>query len=106
MKHKEFIIRIDSDTRIRHKHIRFKQKILRFTLQLEIHLNNKWYPVVRYDTSHNFAHKDLIHYNGKKEKTPLFIRNYNDALLFAQADLKTNLTLYKEMFIKEAQDND
>lgn len=106
MKKKEFLINIDVDTRIRHNHIRFKQKILKFTLQLEIYIKNKWYPVIRYDTAHNFAHKDLIHYDGKVEKTPLFIRDYNDALLFAQADLKTNLTLYKEMFIKEALKND
>ena len=35
---------------------------------LRILIENKWYPIIRYDTSHNFAHCDILHWNGKTEK--------------------------------------
>jgi len=72
------------------RHLRVKTKLVQFTVQLEIFFNNKWYPVVRYDTAHGFAHKDLIHKDGKIDKTPIFYLDYNDALTFAEFDLITN----------------
>jgi hypothetical protein len=38
-----------------------------FVVQYEIFINDKWCPVVRYDTAHGYAHKDLIHPDGSKE---------------------------------------
>jgi hypothetical protein len=68
---------------------------------LEICVKSKWYPVVRYDTTHGFAHRDFIHPDGHSEKTPIFVQNYNDALTFAEADLKTNWRIYREQYLKE-----
>lgn len=45
----------------------------------------------RYDTAHGFAHRDLLNKHGMVEKTPLFNQYYNDALTFAERDLKTNI---------------
>ena len=61
----------------------------------------KWYPVVRYDTSHGFAHRDLINRKGGIRKTPVFMYDYNDALTFAESDLRANWEIYKERFLKE-----
>jgi len=38
---------------------------------------------------------------GDVEKTPLFNQNYNDALTFAENDLKSNWKHYKRRFMEE-----
>lgn len=73
-----------------------------FSLQIETKINNNWYPVVRYDTAHGFAHRDLLNKKGEVvEKTPLFEQDYNDALTFAESDLKANWPSYKINFLKD-----
>jgi len=59
--------------------LRQKFKILKFVVQYEAFIQNKWMPIVRYDTSHRFAHKDIIHYNGREDKQPLYIHDFNMA---------------------------
>ena len=54
--------------------------------------------MVRYDTAHGFAHRDLLNMYGEVRKTPLFNQDYNDALAFAENDLKTNWLSYKRDF--------
>ena len=70
------------------------------TYQSNTMIEGKWYPVVRYDTVHGFAHRDLIDIKGKITKTPLFIQDYNDALTFAESDLKANWGVYRERFLR------
>ena len=57
--------------------------------------------VVRYDTAHGFAHRDLIWPSGKVDKTPLFMQTFNEALDFAEADLRSNWESYVENYLKE-----
>lgn len=38
--------------------------------------------------------------NGVKSKTPLFISDYNEALSFAESDIKANWKIYKERFLR------
>ncbi len=66
-------------------------------------LNGKWFPVVRYDTSHGFAHRDILNMKGEKRKTPIFVSDKNDALTFAENDIKDNWEVYKQRFIQEAK---
>lgn len=106
IKEKEFIRRISGDCRIRHRHIRFKTKITQFSVQLEVFSKDKWSPVVRYDTAHGIAHRDLIHYSGEVSKTPILCLNYNDALVFAESDLISNWENYRKMFIDEVNKNE
>jgi hypothetical protein len=61
----------------------------------------QWHPVVRYDCAHGFAHRDLMQKNGEVIKTPVFIHDYNDALTFAESDLKANWKVYKERYLRE-----
>lgn len=79
--------------------------MISFSVQLEICVRGNWYPVVRYDTTHGFAHRDFIHPDGRSEKTPIFAQNYNDALTFAEGDLKDNWEFYRERFLKEVKDD-
>jgi hypothetical protein len=39
----------------------------------------------------------------EKRKTPLFITDKNDALTFAENDIKDNWEVYKQRFLQEAQ---
>lgn len=105
IKTEEFVARLTDDCRRRHRHTHFKGRVISFRVQLEIYVKNKWYPVVRYDTTHGFAHRDFIHPDGHSEKTPIFAQHYNDALTFAEADLKDNWEFYRERFLKEVKDD-
>ena len=86
----EYVIRIGTFDRYRHLHVKESGKILYFRVQYETKFNNIWYPVVRYDTAHGFAHRDFINLNGIKTKTPMFTSDYNEALTFAESDIRSN----------------
>ena len=72
-----------------------------FVVQLEVNLRGEWKPAVRYDTAHGFAHRDIFHADGRTEKVPLSVSDYNSALTFAESDLRTNWELYRERFLRE-----
>src|SRR4030042_794599 len=95
IKEVEFTVMLTSDDRYRHIHVRFKGNVLSFVVQYEIRLEGKWFPVVRYDTEHGFAHRDLLDKNGNKQKTPMFTQDYNEALTFAEYDIRSNWKIYK-----------
>lgn len=97
----EYVIRLSPKDRYRHVHVRARDKIVFFRVQLETIVGKNWMPVVRYDTAHGFAHRDLLDKRGQTVKTPLFNQDLNDALTFAENDLKTNWTFYKERFLEE-----
>ncbi len=72
-----------------------------FRVQLETRVGTVWLPVVRYDTAHGFAHRDILDQRGRSDKTSLFNQDLNDALTFAESDLKTNWLVYKQRFLEE-----
>jgi hypothetical protein len=78
-----------------------KGEILEVVVQYEAVISGEWRPVVRYDTAHGFAHKDVIRANGKVVKQPLFFETYNMAFTFATLDLKMNWRQYRESVEKE-----
>lgn len=67
-----------------------KGMILQFVVQYEALMSGKWQPVVRYDTAHGFAHKDVMTATGKTIKQPLFFETYNLTFTHATLDLKAN----------------
>ncbi len=56
--------------------------------------------IVRYDCAHGFLHRDVMLPKGKTEKQPLSIANVNDALQYAEQDIKDRWQWYKERYIK------
>ena len=94
----EYVVRLSAVDRYRHLHVRSGKRIVFFRVQLETLIEKEWYPVVRYDTAHGFAHRDLMIRPGEVEKTPLFNQSMNDALTFAESDLKTNWVSYRKRF--------
>lgn len=75
--------------------------VLRFSVQYEGLMKHKWRTIVRYDTSHGFAHKDIVHPDGTVEKQPLLFYNFNLALTFAIQDLKALWKWYRVAYEKE-----
>jgi len=43
---------------------------------------------VRYDCAHGFFHRDMIYPRDKNEKQPIMIENLNDALQYAEQDIR------------------
>lgn len=103
MKETEFVIQLALADRVREHHVRNRGKIISFTVQYETLWRGDWLPVVRYDTAHGFAHRDLYNARGRSMKIPLFVRDYNQALSFAELDLKAHWRIYRERFVKGAR---
>jgi hypothetical protein len=98
----EYVIRLGRNDRYRHLHHRVGSRITFFRVQLETYDGEVWWPVVRYDTAHGFSHRDLLSRKGVEQKTPLFDMDYNDALTFAENDLKANWMSYRQRFTERA----
>ncbi len=77
-----------------------RRNIRAFTVQLEVLCKDQWTPVVRYDTAHGFAHRDLYTRQGKQFKTPLGMDS-NQARTFAQRDILRNWQEYRRIFLGE-----
>ncbi len=103
IKTREYVRWFDDDCRLRYSHKSYRGRILKFVVQLEVLAKNRWYPVIRYDTAHDFIHRDYLHPNGRVDKTPVFIDDYNKALTFAQEDLRNNWEIYKRRFLEEVR---
>ena len=106
LKAREFIVMLTPTDRYRHRHLRLKREVLSFAVQYETMFEEKWLPVVRYDTRHGFAHRDLFDNIGNSQKTPMFTEGYNEALTFAEFDIKSNWKAYKKVFLEDRADED
>ncbi len=106
LKEVKFTIMLTPEDRYHHSHVRFRGDVLSFAIQYETELEGKWFPVVRYDTGHGFAHRDLLNKKGEKQKTPIFAKDYNEALTFAEYDIKSNWKIYKQAFLGGVKSGD
>lgn len=98
-----YTLSIEGDERLRVSALKSQNKILKFVVQLELRINEMWRSVVRYDTSHAYAHKDIIHADGHIEKQALYFEDFNSAFTFAIEDIKLNWQWYKFAYIKEVE---
>ena len=80
MKVVEYVVPMGFDGRRRTRHVRSVNTVIEFVVQYEIEVEDKWYPVIRYDTAHGFAHKDIISYKGDISKERLHFDDLNLAL--------------------------
>jgi hypothetical protein len=99
----EFQALLSHEDRRRHHHVSERGKVLDFVEQYETFWAKKWVAVIRYDTAHGFAHKDVLRPDGRAIKIRLAESDYNRAMTFAIQDLRTNWTRYKSSFLKRAR---
>lgn len=88
----------DGDDRLRIRINIEKGKIVDIVVQYESRIKEKWYPIVRYDCSHGFFHRDILTPKGEKIKQAIPINNLKDALTYAEQDIKDRWEWYKEKF--------
>jgi hypothetical protein len=100
MSKKTYIFMLSDKDRKRHEHIIEKGKVDRFVVQYETFVEDKWVPIVRYDTAHGYAHKDLMNADGSREKIFLGMANLNEALTLADIDINENWERYKERYFR------
>lgn len=103
MGEKTFLLYLTWDDRIRHYHFSVEGEIIEFSVQYEAFILGKWCPVIRYDTAHGFGHIDRMHPDGMVEKVPLPYWDYNEALTFAEYDIKSNWEWYRKRYEREME---
>lgn len=100
MAEKEYLIRLGEGARKRHYHKTERGMVIRFMVQLEVEVTKGvWKPVVRYDCSHDFAHRDSYNMQGEQEKEDLHL-SYAESLNLADEDINKNWQIYKEKFLR------
>ena len=73
--------------------------VLRFVVQYEAVLDGATYPVVRYDSAHGAAHRDILDRTGRViDKHWIFNKTYAEVATDAIADIKANWPTYREAF--------
>jgi len=99
---KEFTKEIspDGNERLRIKIVAQKGKISDIVVQYESKIMDKWHPIVRYDCSYGFFHRDILTPKGEKLKQVISIKNLKDALTYAEQDIKDRWEWYKERYKK------
>jgi hypothetical protein len=97
---KSYIFMLSDKDRKRHEHTVEKGKVTGFVVQYEILHEGGWSPIVRYDTSHRYAHKDTINPDGSKEKIFMGVASLNEALVMADMDINQNWERYKERYFR------
>ena len=103
MKEIAYQIFLDADG-LKKLRIRFhsdKGKILNVVVQYESFINNKWVPIIRYDCSHGFFHRDVIYPGREKQKQTINITNLEDALNYAEQDIKDRWEFYRDRYLKK-----
>lgn len=104
MPEREFLIYLDPENRLcryRHYHVSRAGKIIEFRIQLEILVDEKWLPIVRYDTAHGKAHRDLLHASVKQTKDWFQGYSIEEVLTIGQKDIMENWSDYRKRFLKE-----
>ena len=107
MAEREFLIYLDPETRIcryRHYHMSDGKKIFAFRVQLETLVKDEWHAVVRYDSAHGKAHRDILHPDGKQSKDWFEGYTIEEVLTVGQKDILENWPVYRERFLKEIKE--
>lgn len=99
---KEFTkeLSLDGEDRLRIKIEIEKGTVKDVVAQYESKIKDTGHPIVRYDCSHGFFHRDLLNSKGEKTKQIIQIQNLKDALTYAEQDIKDRWEWYKERFKK------
>ena len=103
MSEKEFtkFLDLEEENRLRIKIVILKGKVKDIVVQYEAKFKDKWHSIVRYDCSHGFFHRDVLHPDGREDKYPIPLSNLNDALLYSEQDIKDRWDWYREKYRKE-----
>jgi hypothetical protein len=96
----EFRRLLDYDNALRVIFDSERGRIVRFVVQLECQFveDGEWIAVIRYDTAHGYAHRDVMHPSKKEEKAKMSVQDYNDAFNIAMQDLTEKRYEYRKRY--------
>ena len=94
-----YIIPYSGDARKRHHHRTERGRVIHFVVQLEVEVEGEWKPVLRYDCSHRFVHRDSYSPSGRQKKEEIQL-SYEEALTFADEDIDENWERYRSAFLR------
>lgn len=97
---------LDHETRIRTQMLTNAiGEVVMFTLQLELSVEDRWYPVVRYDTAHAEAHIDFLDPRGVTyDKDWLGVHApFNSVFTLAEDELKDSVEEHRERFLRQLE---
>jgi hypothetical protein len=83
--------------RKRHWHETVRGKVAGFAVQLEVWFGDAWQPILRYDASHGFAHRDVYETPRRKRKERIDL-SLPETLTLADRDIDRNWGRYVEAF--------
>jgi hypothetical protein len=100
---KEFFKYLDNygKERLRMKISVDKGIVTDIVIQYESFINNRWVTIIRYDCAHGYFHRDIISPKGDKEKHTIAISELEDALLYAEQDIKDRWNFYKQKYLRK-----
>lgn len=88
----------DDENAARIRFLLDRDQVIEFVVQLECWLDDNWVPIVRYDTAHGYAHRDLLHPTHPAEKKEMQVKDFNEGLTYAIRDLTANWEKYRERY--------
>ena len=92
---------VPDEARLRCRYKRRGQRILEYTVQLEVRYLGHWQAVVRFDNAHGFCHRDEIHPDGTETKTPTFVGDANETFTRAIQEVQTHWESHRNRFLAE-----
>jgi hypothetical protein len=79
-----------------------KGQVIYFVVKLSSMFENKMYEIFRFDSGHNYPHKDILNKDGQVIRKIWFKHLNNDEVLTkAVIDIKKNFGIYIERFNKK-----
>lgn len=72
--------------------------VVKFSVQYRAWIQGEWQPIVRFDTAHGYAHKDICYPDGTQETQELKLDDYGLALTQALRDVKVRWEFYRERY--------
>ena len=103
MKEKSFVVPLGSSDRDRYRlYCRTEQgRVAVFSVQYEALIGDSWRAIVRYDTAHQFPHRDLLHPDGSQDKTEYPGYSKADVLTLGQEDIRRHWSSYRAGYERE-----
>ena len=92
---------VPDQARLRCRYKRRGNRIIEYTVQLEILHQGGWQHVVRFDNAHGFCHRDDIHPDGTQTKTAMFVGDANDTFTRAIKEVQSNWESHRNRFLGE-----
>ena len=101
MDEREYFIPLPDNALLRVRYQKDRGRILRFAVQLEAYIESVWIPITRYDTAHQFVHRDDLKPDGSQIKSPpMAFAHDDDAPNYAIRDLRLNSQWYIERYLR------